>query len=274
VLAGQKLLQHTGLLSILGRHAIQFALLLHVIEGDVRGVVFGAAKDADLAHLFRRDAAGGDVGDGTRLERQPRVRDVNRWSQHGHTDGVQIVDMTANERTDEIDVVNHEIQHDGHISAARVERGKPVALDEARCINERKRAANGAIEPLDVPRLNQCAGAFGDSEQIVGLVQCRGDRLLNHHVDAALERRLRDRVMADRGDDNRDGLDLIEQSPQRGDCRNAQLRAHLPRAIRTDLMEADQPRAIHITQQPNVMLAETPRADDPDVHVAQITTPR
>jgi hypothetical protein len=188
---------------------------------------------------------------------------------------MQIVDVPANERTNQVDVVNHEIQHHRDIGPAGVERRESVTLDKARSIDERKCAANCAVEPLDVSRLNQRSHTLSDSEQIVRLVDRRRDRLLDHHVNTTLECRLGDRVVADCGYDDRHGLDLIEQLIQRRDCRNAQFRADLTRAIRTYFVKADQSRAFHVTQQPNVMLAEASGADDADAHApAQITTPR
>jgi hypothetical protein len=87
--------------------------------------------------------------------------------------------VTADQRPHEIDVVNHQIEHDGHVRAARVERREPVALDEPSFLDMRKRRANRTIEPLHVPRLDERARFRGDREQFIGLGQRCRDRLLD-----------------------------------------------------------------------------------------------
>jgi hypothetical protein len=57
--------------------------------------------------------------------------------------------------------VDHEIEHDGDVRAARIEGREPVALDEARLFDIRQRRTNCAIEPLDVTGLDERAGSLG-----------------------------------------------------------------------------------------------------------------
>ncbi len=48
--------------------------------------------------------------------------------------------MSAHERPHEVNVVDHEIQNDGNVGAARIEWSEAIALDEARRIDEWERA--------------------------------------------------------------------------------------------------------------------------------------
>jgi hypothetical protein len=58
--------------------------------------------------------------------------------------------------------------------------------------------------------LDQRSGALRDGQQVIRFVERRGNRLLDHHVDAALERFLRHGVMSDRRNHDRHRIDLVE----------------------------------------------------------------
>ncbi len=135
--------------------------------------------------------------------------------------------------------------------------------------------ADGPIESLHVPGLNQRAGPLRHRHQVVGLGEGCRDRLLDHHVDAALERCLRDLVVPDRRNHHRHRIDLVQQGLQRGHRRHTELAAHLLRALGPHLAEADESRALDVAEESDVMLAKASRADHADAHRgAQITTPR
>src|SRR5688572_12924581 len=183
--------------------------------------------------------------------------------------------MAPDERADEVDVMDHEIQHDGDVRPARIEGSEPIALDESRRVDERERSPDRAIEPLHVSGLNQRASPLRNRHQLIGLGERGRDRFLDHHVDTALERGLGDLVMPDRWHDHRDRFDLLEQRLERGHRGHAELAAHLLSPFGTDLTEADEASALDVAKQAHVMLSETSRADHTDAHGgAQITTPR
>ncbi len=87
--------------------------------------------------------------------------------------------MAAHQRTHEIDVVDHEIEHDGDVRTARIERRQTIALDEAGLLDVRQRGTNRAIESLDVACLDQRARSRRDPQELVRLGQRRRDRLLD-----------------------------------------------------------------------------------------------
>ena len=49
---------------------------------------------------------------------QPRVRDVDPAGQHRHADGLDRVDLRVNERQHDVEVVNHQVEHDVDVEAA------------------------------------------------------------------------------------------------------------------------------------------------------------
>ena len=59
--------------------------------------------------------------------------------EHRDADRGDLGHVLADQREHEIDVVDHQVEHDGHVGAARIERREPVALDEAR--RDRRTAA-------------------------------------------------------------------------------------------------------------------------------------
>ena len=108
-------------------------------------VMFATAPDSNVSRAFAMSTNGVSTGTPT------ADTDVTR---------------AADERAHEIDVVDHQIEHDGDVRAARIERREPVALDEPRRVDVRQRRAHGAIEPLDVAGLHharRCARAIASS---------------------------------------------------------------------------------------------------------------
>ena len=113
-----------------------------------------------------------------RLDRSRAVVFTFRGKQV-HAYGGDILEMPTNQRPNQIDVVNHEVEHDRDVGAARIEGCEPIALDESRPLDVRERSANCPVEPLDVSRLDQGAGALRQRQELVRLAERRRDRLLD-----------------------------------------------------------------------------------------------
>ena len=90
---------------------------------------------------------------------------------------------------DEVDVVDHEIEHDSDIGPAWIERRQPITVDESRRLDERQGGTHRPIEPLDMPGLDQCPALRGDGQQFIRFGERRGQRLLDQQMTPALERR-------------------------------------------------------------------------------------
>ena len=171
------------------------------------------------------------------------------------------------ERAHEVDVVDHQVEHDRDVGAARIERRQPVALDEPRVVDVRQRGAHGAIEPLDVAGLQHRARAPRDREQRVGFLDRRRDRLFDQHVQPALERRRGDGVVRRRRHDDAHRVDGVEQRVERRERLDAELRAHRARRARRSTRESrSSSRAGHVAQNARVMKAERSGADHSDAH--------
>ena len=91
-------------------------------------------EDAHLALLLHADAARSRVGDAAALEADARIDDVDLAGEHARADRVDALDRRADQLLDQIDVVNHQIEHDAHVGAAQLEWREPVRLDEAQLL--------------------------------------------------------------------------------------------------------------------------------------------
>lgn len=79
-----------------------------IIERDISWEVT-PAEDANLAHPFRADAAGGEIRDTPSFESDTGVGDVFGATQHGNTDRVHPSDGAIDEREQDVEIMNHEI---------------------------------------------------------------------------------------------------------------------------------------------------------------------
>ena len=107
---------------------IDFAALFFIIEREISVLL----KNADLAHPLRTDAAGSDICDTAILKSHPRVRDIFAAAQDRHTDSVDGLHGRAHEVQNNLEIVNHEIEHDADVRAAFRIRREPVRFDKAR----------------------------------------------------------------------------------------------------------------------------------------------
>jgi hypothetical protein len=85
----------------------------------------------------------------------------------------------------EVDVVDHEIEHDGHIESARVEGGEPVGFDEAGAVQVVLRRPEGGVEALHMADLDHFAGRIPGRHEDLGLGERCGDRFLDEDVAAS-----------------------------------------------------------------------------------------
>src|SRR5205085_10974605 len=97
--------------------------------------------------------------------------DVDERREHRHTHGGYGADRTANECANKIDVVNHQVEDDSDVRSARVEWREAIALDESWRLDEGKRGADCAVEPLDVPGLHHRTRAARDGEECIGFLE-------------------------------------------------------------------------------------------------------
>ena len=88
-------------------------------------------ENEHFALALQADAAGGNVGYAAILEDDAGVGYILLAGEHRSTDGVDSLHRRSNDMLDNINVVDHQVQHHIDICAARFERGDPDRLDEA-----------------------------------------------------------------------------------------------------------------------------------------------
>src|SRR6185295_7640877 len=242
---------------------------------EIERKIFPLLKDPDLSFSLPRNSTGSDVGHRARSERHARVGDVEHRRQDGHPHRRDIPRFRSDERQQQIDVVDHEIEHHGHIRPARTERSQALAVDEPRPLHVRKRSAHRSVETLDVADLDQDALLAGKLQQRVGFLEGCRDRLLDEDVLSALDRRARHRVVGRCGDDNYHRVGGVEQVLHCGVTARAQFLLYFGSPLRTRLEEAAELHSSEIAKNSYVMKAEAPRANHSYARrLRQITTPR
>ena len=86
---------------------------------------------------------------------------------------------TTGEVQHQVEVVDHEVEHHRDIGAAERERRHPLGLGEARPVEQRQCGAHRPVEPLDVPDGERDAFGLRQGDEVVGLLQRGGERLLH-----------------------------------------------------------------------------------------------
>ena len=87
-------------------------------------------EETQLADALGGNARGGEVGDAAGLELEPDIGDIDGGGQHGETDGTDLADGRLHERKHDIEIVNHEVEHDIDVERARGKDGKAVRLEK------------------------------------------------------------------------------------------------------------------------------------------------
>src|SRR5206468_216907 len=80
------------------------------------------------------------------------VCDIGLLRQHGNSDSSNLTHRSRNETEHDVDIVDHEIEHDVHVKTTRRERSKPMDLEKLRpsrglpgCRNHRIESVNGVV---------------------------------------------------------------------------------------------------------------------------------
>ena len=148
-------------------------------------------KQAELADLFGGDAAGGEVGNAARLELNADVGDVDLAREDGQADGADLADGRIGEREDDVEVVDHEVEHDIDVERARGKDAEAVRLEEHRFVESGERCGDGGVEALEVADLDDALVLRGEREDVIGLGECCGEGLFDEDIDAGEQQGLR-----------------------------------------------------------------------------------
>ena len=102
--------------------------LLLVIERDV----LVRLEEAQLADAFGGDAAGRQIRDAAAGKSQAHIGDVHFVRQNGDAGGPDLFRHRARQVEHDVQIVNHQIEHDVHVQAARAEQAQAVNFEEER----------------------------------------------------------------------------------------------------------------------------------------------
>src|SRR5580698_4692481 len=153
-----------------------------IIERDI----LPRLKKAQLAHALRRDAAGGEIRDTSRLEFQPYVGDIHLARKNRQTDCPHLFYRRLGKRQNDVEIVNHQVEDDVDIKRARREHAEAVYLEEHRLRQQRERRPNRGIKALQMSDLCDTFVSGRQLYQLLRLRQRRGQRLFNQHIDSSL----------------------------------------------------------------------------------------
>src|SRR5437588_838717 len=117
---------HVGHLSCF--HRENHGVLPSIIHRDV----LSGLEEAQFTNLFGTHAAGREVGYTSAVENQAHVGDVHVFAEHGQAHGADLFDFGIRKSQDNIQVVNHQVQHDVDVQTACAEHAHPVNFEEQR----------------------------------------------------------------------------------------------------------------------------------------------
>ena len=250
-----------GGVGALARHG---SLAVHEVGADV-GVV---AHDADLALGLHGDAAGGDVGHGRvavghAREFEARVADVLGLAKHAHGAGTNLDGLRTEEHEEDVDVVDHHVEHHAHVDAAEGHGADAVHLHEARHQAELADGHHHRVVAHHVAHLQHGAalgGSIGNGARLGGR---GGERLLDQAVDARGKELLRGRavVHGGRGDGHHVHAGLDERFDLGVPC-TAVLVDHLLPALGARIDHADEVATLHLRPEARMVASHASDADD------------
>jgi len=205
VFGEEEFFKEAGFFFAVAGDAVDVAFLGAVIEGDVSGGG-AAAEDADFAHAFGADAAGGEVGDAAVGETEAGVGDVFAFAEDVDADGVNTGDGAFDEGEDDVEVVDHKVEGDADVGAAGRVRGEAVGFDETGFGGDGFEVFEDGIEAFDVADLEDEIFFLGEADEFGGLVGVVGHRFFDEDVLAGFEEFLRDVEMGGGGSDDAGGV--------------------------------------------------------------------
>ena len=209
-----------------------------------------------------RDAAGQKLRLGAVLEQDQRFHFVGMTAVAGAAAGAHIGDGARDQLMDEIEIVDHQIEHGADIGAAAGPRTRAPAFDLERRVAEIEQPALREDETFLMADGEHTALVLGQRDQRIGFGKIGRDRLFDQHVGAGFEKGAHDLGMGDRRRADGNDIDLAQQAPPVGHGRHA-MGGHRMRA-RLDIRvgDGDKLDAGHRRIFRGVMTAEGADADD------------
>ena len=180
-----------------------------------------------------------------------------------HTAGADIHRRdTTHQVIREIEVVNHQIEHHGHVGAARLERRQADALEEDGPFEQRLSRTHGTVEALDVPDGEDHALPIRLSQQLIGFGEGDSDRLLHQYRDTVPQAFQADVTVIGRRHCNGNRAHRSQQVGQRFEDAATDLCRHRRSACQIGIIDSDELGAVHRAEMPGVVASEGADSDD------------
>ena len=169
--------------------------------------------------------------------------------------GVHLDDLRAVEAQDDVEVVDHQVEHHVDVEAARRERAESMDFDEAGLPYFAPQDVHRGVEPLDVADLEDDSAALGQLDEVIRLPEGRGHRFLQEHVSPSLQEPPSYRVMVYRRHCDRNGIRLGGDRVESRQGLSAVARRHLRRTLAVRVVHADELDSVEIREDASMMLA-------------------
>ncbi len=174
--------------------------------GEIDSEITRRAEDAHPALGAGGDATSGNAGDGTRGEANAGIGDVLLVTGDGRTDSIDAFDLAVGQRQDQVEVVDHEIEHDGNIGAACFECAGAGGFQVERAAGAGDKGRVGGGEALEMADLENGAIVARELSEVIRISQCGSDGFLDQDVAAGAEGLAGDGVVRVGGDRDDKGL--------------------------------------------------------------------
>ena len=96
-------------------------------------------------------------------------------------------DFRRNEGKNDVNVVNHQVEHHAHVVDARGKRPDALGLQEKGRADGSGDVADGAVEALDVSHLKHQVVPRSDVQQLLGLAGTRRNGFFDEDMNAHLQ---------------------------------------------------------------------------------------
>jgi len=160
-----------------------------------------------------------------------------RRAQIGHS-------RPAGEVQHQIQIVDHQVQHNRHVGAPGLERGEPGALEVPDVSQMWLGGAEGLVEALDVAHLELQLPLLRRRHQQVRLRQGGGEGLFHQDRHPRLQGPQADLPVGWRGHGDGDGLHPAQKGVQVGERRGTHLSRHRLGTRRVAVVHPHQPDAV------------------------------
>lgn len=167
------------------------SILFGVVEGDV----LAGLEQAQFADALHGDAAGGEVGDAAIVKLEAYVGDVDFGGEDRDASGADLLEFAADEAEDDIEVVDHEVEHHVNIETAGAKHAHTMDFEKEGQGYSLFERDDDRVEAFEVSDLEDAAMLSGGGDEAAGCFERRGDGLFDEYVDAGLEQALTDRLV-------------------------------------------------------------------------------